>query len=152
MSAQSRGFTLVEVLVALVIFAVGLLGIAALHIESLNAGRTALNRTKAVALASDLADRIRANRESCVTGVAVCEYEDAVGAVTANCENTTGCTAAELAATDIFRWRAIGAQQLPGFQSTVDWTAGTPNEYVITVSWIEPGSTARNTYELRVQI
>ena len=62
-------------LVALVIFAVGLLGIAALHIESLNAGRTALNRTQAVALASDLADRIRANREACTVGTASCEYE-----------------------------------------------------------------------------
>ena len=65
MSCQVKGFTLVEVLVALVIFAVGLLGIAALHIEGLNAGRTALNRTQAVALASDLADRIRANRQAC---------------------------------------------------------------------------------------
>lgn len=151
MSTRNHGFTLVEVLVALVIFAVGLLGIAALHIESLNAGRTALNRTQAVALASDLADRIRANRQACTTAVATCEYEGA-GAVTATCDNATGCTAAELAATDIFRWRAIGAQQLPGFQATVDWTGGTLNAYVITVSWIEPGTTAPSTYELRVQI
>jgi type IV pilus assembly protein PilV len=151
MSRSSRGFTLVEVLVALVIFAVGLLGIAALHIESLNAGRTALNRTQAVALASDLADRIRANRQACGAGAATCPYEGN-GAVTASCENTTGCTPAELAATDIFRWRAIGAQQLPGFQATVDWTAGTPSDYVITVQWVEPGATDLNDYELRIEI
>jgi type IV pilus assembly protein PilV len=151
MSCKVKGFTLVEVLVALVIFAVGLLGIAALHIEGLNAGRTALNRTQAVALASDLADRIRANRQACTTGVASCEYEG-VGAVTAACENTTGCTPAELAATDIFRWRAIGTQQLPGFDAEVDWTVGTPNQFVITVEWIEPGTAAPNGYELRLEI
>jgi len=152
MKVRSQGFTLVEVLVALVIFAVGLLGIAALHIESLNAGRTALNRTQAVALASDLADRIRANREACTVGTGTCEYEGDTGAVTATCENTTGCTPAELAATDVFNWRATGAAQLPGFDATVDWTEGTPNLYVITIEWIEPGAGANNEYELRLQI
>jgi type IV pilus assembly protein PilV len=152
MRHREDGFTLVEVLVALVIFAVGLLGIAALHIESLNAGRTALNRTQAVALASDLADRIRANREACTPSSGTCEYESDPGAVTAACENTTGCTPAQLAATDIFRWRAIGAAQLPGFDATVDWTAGTPNVYLITVEWVEPGAGDNNVYELRLQI
>ena len=146
-----QGFTLVEVLVALVIFAVGLLGIAALHIESLNAGRSALNRTQAVALASDLADRIRANREACVPGTDPCEYEGD-GAETAECETTTGCSPDQLAANDVFRWRAIGTQQLPGFDSTIDWTGGTPNQYVITVEWIEPGAAAPNDYSLRFEI
>lgn len=152
MTRGSSGFTLVEVLVALVIFAVGLLGIAALHIESLNAGRTALNRTQAVELASDLADRIRANREACTVGTATCEYESDTGAVTAACETTAGCTPAELAATDVFRWRAIGATQLPGFDAAVEWTEGTPNVFVITVEWIEPGAGDNNSYELRLQI
>jgi type IV pilus assembly protein PilV len=152
MRTRESGFTLVEVLVALVIFAVGLLGIAALHIESLNAGRTALNRTQAVALASDLADRIRANRQACTVGSASCEYESATGAVTAACETTAGCTPAQLAATDIFRWRAIGLAQLPGFDSNVEWTEGTPNTFVITVEWIEPGAGDNNQYELRLQI
>jgi type IV pilus assembly protein PilV len=151
MRHRSRGFTLVEVLVALVIFAVGLLGIAALHIESLNAGRSALNRTQAVALASDLADRIRSNREACVPGTDPCAYEGN-GVETPDCEATTGCSPDELAANDIFRWRAIGTQQLPGFSSTVDWTGGTPNEYVITVEWVEPGAGDNNVYELRLQI
>ena len=45
-NAQS-GFTMVEVLVALVVLAIGLLGIAALYLNSLQAGRTAVYRTEA---------------------------------------------------------------------------------------------------------
>ena len=59
---RMSGFSIVEVLVALVVLAVGMLGIAALYVESLRAGRTAVYRTQAVNLASDMADRIRANR------------------------------------------------------------------------------------------
>lgn len=151
MRSSVRGFTLIEVLVALVIFAVGLLGIAALHIESLNAGRTALNRTKAVALASDLADRIRANRIAC--DELGCAYEGA-GTLNTACETTAGCTPAQLAAHDVFRWQALATEQLPGFASNVDFTfrADLPDLYSITIQWVEPGSTAAATYELRLQI
>ncbi len=56
------GFTLVEALVALLVLSIGLLGIAALYVETLRASRTSLYRTEAVTLATDLADRMRANR------------------------------------------------------------------------------------------
>ncbi|MBM2853444.1 MAG: Type pilus modification protein PilV, partial [Steroidobacteraceae bacterium] len=49
-----NGFTLVETLVALVVLAIGMLGIAALYLNSLQAGRTAIYRTQAVNLAADL--------------------------------------------------------------------------------------------------
>jgi len=55
---KESGFTMVEVLVALVVLAIGLLGIAALYLNSLQSGRTAIYRTQAVNLAADLADRI----------------------------------------------------------------------------------------------
>ena len=57
-----RGFGLVESLVALVVISVGMIGIAALYGQGLRASTTALARTRAVNLASDMADRIRANR------------------------------------------------------------------------------------------
>jgi type IV pilus assembly protein PilV len=44
--ARQQGFTMVEVLVALVVLAIGLLGIAALYLNSLQAGRTAIYRTR----------------------------------------------------------------------------------------------------------
>src|SRR5690606_1731695 len=59
---QVRGFSLLEAMVALVVLSVGMLGIAALHGQSLAASRTAQLRTQAVNLAGDMADRIRVNR------------------------------------------------------------------------------------------
>ena len=56
-----RGFTLIEVLIALVILSVGMLGIAGLYVHSMQAGRTSILRHNAVTLAGDIADRIRAN-------------------------------------------------------------------------------------------
>jgi len=93
MRRQMEGFTLVEVLVSLVVLSVGLLGIAALYVESLKAGRTSLNRITAITLAADMADRIRANRDAGVAyaGVGPGADNDCVNGVAA-------CTAAELAA------------------------------------------------------
>ena len=57
-----RGFTIVEALVALVVLAVGMLGIASLYVTTLRASGSAMSRMQAINLASDLGDRIRANR------------------------------------------------------------------------------------------
>ena len=52
---RQTGFTLVEAVVALVVLAVGMLGIAGLYIEGLRSSHTALARTTAVNLAAALA-------------------------------------------------------------------------------------------------
>ena len=67
---RERGITMVESLVALVILSVGMLGIAGLYVTGIKAGRSALLRTQAVNLASDMADRIhpRLSRAASVVG------------------------------------------------------------------------------------
>ena len=55
------GFTLIEVLVALLILAVGLLGIAALQFKGMRYSNDAFMRSQITFLAYDIADRIRAN-------------------------------------------------------------------------------------------
>ena len=57
-----RAFSMVEVLVAMVVLSVGLLGIAALYVTALQSGSSAIARMQAVNIATDLADRIRGNR------------------------------------------------------------------------------------------
>src|SRR4249920_1652063 len=105
--ARQQGFTMVEVLVALVVLAIGLLGIAALYLNSLQSGRTAIYRTQAVTLAADLADRIRMNRTAQASyGTLFADAEVAVPA----CATTGGCSDADLAATDLSTWKATIAQ------------------------------------------
>lgn len=145
---RAGGFTMVEALVALVVLAIGLLGIAALYLDSLRGGRTAIYRSQAVMAAADLADRIRNNR-SAVAGYATA-FATTVATVAA-CETTAGCTAAEQAQNDLARWKAVLASVLPAGQGSVATTAGTPNVYVITVQWTEAGQDTPASFALRVE-
>ena len=61
-NTKQTGVSLVEVLVAVVVISVGLLGVAALQISTLQNNHNSLLRTQANALADDILDRIRANR------------------------------------------------------------------------------------------
>jgi len=147
--AKQSGFTMVEVLVALVVLAIGLLGIAALYLNSLQSGRTAIYRTQAVTLAADLADRIRMNRTAqAAYGTLFTDAEIAVPA----CATTGGCTDAELAGTDLSSWKATIAQLLPNGQGQVAVTlpvaAGEPANYVVTVRWAEVGELAPVTFQI----
>ncbi len=128
------GFSLVEVLIALVIMSVGMLGIAGLYVQSMQAGRTSMFRHHAVTLAGDVADRIRANPTA---GGA---YTAANG-VDNNCvAGNVVCTPAQMAANDILIWKAEAASILPAGDVTIAFNnIATPPVYTITVSWNEPG-------------
>lgn len=149
-SHREAGFTLVETLVAMVVISVGMLGIAGLYVEGLRAGRTSIYRTVAIDLASDMADRIRANPTA---GAA---YNGAGPGVASACVNeAANFTAAALAADDTFCWHQDLQVRLPGAAANVVFAAGAPgapNTYTITVTWLEPGVNGPLDYSLRVQI
>lgn len=132
-SARVGGFTLIEVLIALIIMSVGMLGIAGLYVHSMKAGRTSLFRHHAVTLAGDVADRIRANTQA--FGVYA-----GVGADNNCVDGGINCTAAEMAANDIFLWQQQAANSLPNGQVAIVFNnAVIPPTYQITVTWNEPG-------------
>jgi type IV pilus assembly protein PilV len=149
MQIRAAGFSLVEALVALVVLSIGMLGIAALHVEGLRSARTALTRTTAVTLAADIADRIRANR------AAKTEYDAVVTSADtdANCEpKGAGCTPAELAHHDKALWLGAIETALPGGTGTIDCDdAAVPATYTITISWSEVGANVPATYTLTIQ-
>jgi len=146
-SQGSRGFTLLEVLVALVVISVGMLGIAVLYVEGLKAQRTSIFRTSAVNVVAEMADRIRANPTATVA------YQGA--AADNGCTNgVADCSAAEIAAEDLLVLNQNIANRLPpGANGTVVVTdLGIINQYVITVTWQEPGFPAAQAYSVTVQI
>jgi type IV pilus assembly protein PilV len=146
-SCRHRGFTLVEVLVALVVMSVGMLGIAALYLEGLRAGRTAIYRTTAINLTADMADRIRANRNA---GAA---YAGTGPGADGGCVNgPVDCTAEQLAADDWLDWSTALSNQLPDGSSGEVLVENTlPATYSITVAWPEIGQEEPATYTMRVQ-
>lgn len=127
------GFTLIEVLIALIIMSVGMLGIAGLYVHSMQAGRTSVLRHNAVTLAGDIADRIRANPTA---GAAY-----ALAGANNNCVAAgVDCTIGEMAAHDIFLWDQQAAATLPNGQVNVVFNNGVvPPTYQITITWTEPG-------------
>jgi len=130
---RQRGFGLVESLVALVVISVGMIGIASLYGQGLRASSTAFYRTHAVNLAADMADRIRVNRR----GGASYQGAGALG----GCDPGGGanCTPAQMAAHDMFTWRAQVVAQMPAGVGTVVRTGTTPPTYTIRVAWQEVG-------------
>jgi type IV pilus assembly protein PilV len=136
----SRGFSLVEVLIALIIMSVGMLGIAGLYVHSMQAGRTSLFRHHAVTLAGDIADRIRANP---LGGAA---YEG--GGANNNCvAGGVNCTADEMAANDVFLWAEQADATLPDGEVAVEYDdAAVPSTYEVTVTWKEAGYEVDPTY------
>ncbi len=127
------GFTLIEVLIALVILSVGMLGIAGLYVHSMQAGRTSILRHNAVTLVGDIADRIRANPRA---GPAY-----ALAGANNNCvDGGINCTLGQMAANDIFLWDQQAANTLPNGTVTIVFNNGVaPPTYQITVAWTEPG-------------
>jgi type IV pilus assembly protein PilV len=130
---RQSGFSLVEVLIALVIMSVGMLGIAGLYVHSMQAGRTSMLRHHAVTLAGDVADRIRANPRA---GIA---YEGA--GLNGNCvSGVVNCDEVAMAGHDILLWEQQAADTLPAGDVEVIFVDGTPPVYTINVTWSEPGA------------
>ena len=113
------GFSLIEVLIALVILSVGLLGIAAMVSTSLKSKDSSYYHTEALALASAIMDRMRANHDTATAnGYDVSFNSNAGTAANNNC--TTGtCTSSQIAAMDVAQWQAEIGAILPPFGSTL---------------------------------
>jgi type IV pilus assembly protein PilV len=109
------GFSLVELLVAVLVLAVGLTGLAGLQIAGIRGNQTAYHRSLATQLAYDIADRMRSNPVA-VTGKLYVTVTP--GSDNAQCENAT-CTPAQMAAYDLKRWNDDLATRLPSGKGIV---------------------------------
>lgn len=98
-AASPRGASLIEVLVAMLVLAAGVLGMVGLQIGTAQNNRAALERSLATLLASDLMERMRANRGTAYPDVG----EGAPGAF-GDCM-ARPCTPAQLAAFDVVVWK-----------------------------------------------
>ena len=97
---EEKGFTLIEVLVAILIVGVGVLGVAGMQVVSLQQNRNALFRDTGLQLANDIIDRMRANNEISYGPVA---FEDAPS-FSVNCLDAP-CNPTEMSEFDLAQWK-----------------------------------------------
>ena len=97
------GFSLIEVLAALAIFSIGLLGLAGLQLNAMKSNQDAYINTVASLQAMDAGERLRANP----TGVDAGDYDllSSTGTSDPGCiDDPAGCSAAQLAQYDYWIW------------------------------------------------
>jgi len=149
LNQRQAGFSLVEVLITLVIMSVGMLGIAGLYVQSMQAGRTSMFRHHAVTLAGDVADRIRANPTADIA------YTAPVGVDSGCVLGGVDCSPVQMAGNDILLWKDQAASTLPGGDVLIVHTAEAglvPATYQITVSWTEPGQVPAPNYTITIPV
>lgn len=131
------GVSLIEVLVALLITSVGLLGLAALQARSLQFNHGAYLRSQANILAYDMADRMRLNKDVARAG----GYNLAMDA--------SKPSAGSLVNTDKNQWLTLIESVLPAGDGSVSCVS---NICTLTIKWREAGQTVDDSFTYKTQI
>ncbi|WP_158885522.1 type IV pilus modification protein PilV [Rhodanobacter sp. L36] len=115
--SRQRGISLIEVLVATLIFSIGLIGLAGLMVMATRSNHGAYLRTQVIFLANNMANRMSANSVGVWSGKYNSSgYPLAVASV--DC-STTACNATSLAARDQQMWSSQLRAFLPNPQATI---------------------------------
>jgi len=144
------GMFLIEVMVSLTILVLGLVGLAVLQARALMMNQSSYYRSIAADLATDLADRIRANRSPFLATTASTTMPDPppdFSKCTAATLSTSTCTAQSpttlptyLMVSEMIEWYSAVQNQLPsGTFTLASIAAAAPNQYryTLTITWLD---------------
>lgn len=145
---------MLEVLVAILILSIGLLGIAGLLGASLRYAQGGWSRAAVSSSLSDIADRVRSNPGATTTAYllnsnyATQRSDVATGlpAPSPDCSAAT-CTAAQLAAYDLLAWRVALDANLPGAAGYI--TGSRDTGYQATIVWADKSNLKDDNSALR---
>lgn len=138
--SKQQGFLLLEGLVSLVIFSIGVLGIAGLLMLSNKANNSSYAKQQAVQIVYDMFDRIRANTAAAESGLYNVSNISASGSPTLPSQpgtlcNVSPCTNTQLASYDIWYWLTYDVTKLPrGSGSITTAPTGTVGNTLVTVT------------------
>jgi type IV pilus assembly protein PilV len=152
-AGHQNGASLIEVLVAMLLVAMGILAMAAMQVNSTRIAKTSEFRAMGALLAADLADRMRTNRDGvffkATPATAVSNqyrfdtpYPNSVSSTLpeapAPCaEGPDGCSASEMAAQDLQAWRRAVAASLPGGWVRVSNVDVADNGVDLWLMWVD---------------
>lgn len=136
--SRQHGMSLIESLVALLVLALGIMGLAGVQARMLAENRTTNARAISVGLIDDLSNRMLLNRNAVAAG----NYDAGflagapIGVAATDCAGT-GCTGAQLATWDLIAWRTTMRSLLgPGSDSAVFRPVATdPSQVGIMIAW-----------------
>ena len=136
-AVNEDGFSLLESLIALVVFSVGFLALTALMMKSYQQSQSAYLRSLATEQAYDIADRIRANPAA--TTIASSDYHQAHNASDPGCIDTS-CTPKQMAEYDGWAWNKINNDVLPVGSGSIEYTpapavGSAPGRFTVKVNW-----------------
>lgn len=123
---RQSGFSLLEILISAIVLAVGMLGIAALQLNSIRYNNSAQLRSIAVAQVSNMVDRMLAN----TAGVEAGSYNSVSG--TPSLPSCTTCTPGQIAQRDTYMWNSSNGLLLPSGQGTITRTG---NQFTLVIRW-----------------
>lgn len=141
---RQRGTSLIEALVALLVLALGVMGMAAVQTRSLTTARSTNLRAVAIRATEDLQDRIQANSDLRHMPALVNPYVTTWGpppATDTDCASMP-CAGPQLAAFDLMQWKNELARSLPAGDGLVFSSTTDANQLGILVAWTE--AKARN--------
>lgn len=143
---RSPGFSLVEVLVAMFVVAMGILALAGLLQASTRYSKMSELRSTATLLANDIADRIRANPAGAQLGASGYDNVEKVfptplSPAHAACTAEAPCGPSDLAKTDLADWTARVRATLPKGSAWIEFHVGkapAPDYLDVWVGWADP--------------
>lgn len=139
----SLGFSLLEVLVALIVLSVGLLGIAKMEALALSSTAVSTRRALAALEADSLADSMHVNKGywGAAAGLTFTVSGNTVTTLPVSpaptCTIGAPCNSSQLASYDLNAWANQLSNLLPSDQATIACNGNTPIECLITISWNE---------------
>lgn len=119
---QQRGFTLIEVMIVFFVLSVGLLGMAALQMRSMQYNQASYLRSQATVAAYDILDRMRVNKTAAEANEYNIGFTEAVPG------------GASIAIDDLTEWRNFLAISLPQGDGQVFCAAG---QCAIEIHWTD---------------
>ncbi len=134
----NKGFTLIEVLVAMMILGIGLLGLAGLQMTGLRNNFSAYHRTQATQFSANIADKIRANEVEAKlfnnSTYSVILPEDAIKK--SKCllyAKVSACSPTDMAHQDLFSWHQDVNTILPSGLGRI--SASNAGVFTVTITW-----------------
>ncbi|WP_353571734.1 type IV pilus modification protein PilV [Candidatus Albibeggiatoa sp. nov. BB20] len=142
LTQHNAGFSMLEMMIALLILSIGLIGIASLQARGQQFNHSAYVRTQVAFLAYDIMDRMRSNKDNLDNGNAdnggYAFQEGSCPEVSVNCDKDV-CIATDVVNYDLGNWCKSLASSLPLGKGIISWD-NTDSLYTITISWTEDRS------------